>query len=54
MQMGVAKIKTASFVVCTIHGMVIGKINFDKELWESMKSNFERLLFKLIFLRVRG
>ena len=41
MQMGVTKIKTAYFVVWTPHGMVIDKITFDKELWESMKSNFE-------------
>ena len=37
MQMGVAKTKTAYFVVWTIHGMVVDKITFDKE---SMKSNF--------------
>ena len=41
MQMGVTKTKTAYFVVCTIHGMVIDKITFDKERWESTKSKFE-------------
>ena len=53
MQMGVTKTKTAYFVVWTTHGMVIDKITFDKELWESLKSNFEMFykdLFKLIFL----
>ena len=41
MQMGVSKTKTAYLVVWTIHDMVKEKINFDKEQWESMKSNFE-------------
>ena len=41
MQMGVTKTKTAYFLVWTAHGMVIDNINFDKELWESMRSNFE-------------
>ena len=40
MPMGVTKTKNAHFVVWTTHGMVID-ITFDKELWESMKSNFE-------------
>ena len=41
MQMGVTKSKTVSFVVWNTHGMVIDNITFDKELWKSMKSNFE-------------
>ena len=41
MQMGVTKTKTAYFLVWTTHGMVIDNSNFDKELWESMRSNFE-------------
>ena len=41
MQMGITKTKTAYFVLWTTHGMVINNITFDKELWESMKSNFE-------------
>ena len=41
MQIGVTKTKTTYFVVWTIHGMVIDKIAFDKELWKSMKSKFE-------------
>ena len=41
MQMGVTKTKTTYFVVWTTHGMVIDNIIIDKELWESMKSNFE-------------
>ena len=41
MPMGVTKTKNAHFVVWTTHGMVIDNITFDKELWESMKSNFE-------------
>ena len=49
MQMEVTKTKTAYFVVSTIHGMVIGKITFDKELWESMKSNFE-MFYKDFYL----
>ena len=40
--MGVAKTKTAYFVVWTIHGMVVDKITFDKE---SMKSNFGIVCF---------
>ena len=40
MQMVLTKTKTAYFLVCATHGMVIGNITFDKELWESMKSNF--------------
>ena len=40
-KMWVTKTKNAYFVVWTTHGMVIGNITFDKELWESMKSNFE-------------
>ena len=41
MQMGVTKTKTAYFVVWTTHGMVRDYVTFDKELWESIKSNFE-------------
>ena len=41
MQMVVTKTKTAYFVVWTTHEMVIDNITFDKELCESMKSNFQ-------------
>ena len=41
MQMGVTKTKTAYFVVWTTHEMVRDYVTFDKELWESIKSNFE-------------
>ena len=41
MEMAVTKTKTAYFAVQTTHGMIIDNITFDKELWESMKSNFE-------------
>ena len=41
MQMRVTKAKPAYFVVWTTHGMVIDNITFDKELWVSMKINFE-------------
>ena len=41
MQMGVTETKNAYFVAGTTHGMMIDNITFDKELWESMKSNFE-------------
>ena len=37
---GSYKNKNGYFVVWTIYKMVIDKIAFDKELWESMKSNF--------------
>ena len=40
---GVRKTKNAYFVVWTTHGMAIDIITFDKELWESMKSNFQML-----------
>ena len=60
MQMGITRTKNDYFVVSTTHGIVINNIPFAKELWESIKSNFEmffkdfeRLLFKLIFFRVR-
>ena len=60
MQMGITRTKNDYFVVSTTHGTVIDNIPFAKELWESIKSNFEmffkdfeRLLFKLIFFRVR-
>ena len=53
MQMGVRKTKTADFVVWTIHGMMIDKITFEKELWESMKSNFE-MFYKYFYFRLRG
>ena len=49
MQMEVIKTKNAYFVVWTTHGMVIGNITFDKELWESMKSNFE-MFYKDFYL----
>ena len=49
MQMEVTKTKNAYFVVWTTHGMVIGNITFDKELWESMKSNFE-MFYKDFYL----
>ena len=49
MQMGITKIKTAYFVVWTTHGMVIDNITFDKELWESKKSDFE-MFYKDIYL----
>ena len=49
MQLGVTKTKTACFVVWTTHGIVISKITFDKELWESMKSNFE-MFYKDFYL----
>ena len=49
MQMGVTKTKTAYFVVWTTHRMVINKITFDKELWESMRSNFE-MFYKDFYL----
>ena len=57
MQMRVTKTKNAYFVVWASYGMVIDNITFDKELSESMKSNYEifyKDLFKLIFFRVRG
>ena len=58
MQMAVTKTKTAYFVVWTTHEMVIDNITFDKELWESMKSNFERFYkgfyLNLFFVRVSG
>ena len=50
MQMGIIKTKTAYFVVWTTHGMVIDNITFDKELWESKKSNFE-MFYKDIYLK---
>ena len=49
MQIGVTKTKTAYFVVWTTHRMVIDNISFDKELWESMKSNFE-IFYKDFYL----
>ena len=49
MQMEVIKTKNAYFVVWTTHGMVIGNITFDKELWESVKSNFE-MFYKDFYL----
>ena len=49
MRMGVTKTKTAYFVVWTIHAMVIDKITFDKELWESIKSKFE-MFYKDFYL----
>ena len=43
MQMGVTKTQNAYFAVwtTTTHGIVIENITFDKESWESMRSNFE-------------
>ena len=35
--------KNRIYLLCG-HGMVIDHITFDKELWESMKSNFEMFL----------
>ena len=48
-QMGVTKTKPAYFVFWTTHGMVIDNITFDKELWVSMKSNFE-MFYKDFYL----
>lgn len=36
----VTNTKTTNFVAWHTHGMVIGNINFDEGLWESMKRNF--------------
>ena len=41
MQVEVTNIKVAYFVVWNTHGMEIDIIAFNKELWESIKSNFE-------------
>ena len=49
MRMGVTKTKTAYFGVRNIHGMVIDKVTFDRELWELMKSNFE-MFYKDFYL----
>ena len=49
MQMGVTKTKNAYVVVWIPHGIVIDYINFDKELWKSMKSNSE-MLYKDFYL----
>ena len=49
MQVGVTKTKTTYFVIWTTHGMEIDIITFDKELWESMKSNFEILQLRAKF-----
>ena len=49
MQIEVTKTKNAYFVVWTTHGMVIGNITFDKQLWESMKSKFE-MFYKDFYL----
>ena len=38
--MGSYKNKNGYFVVWTTYKIVTDKITFDKELWESMKSNF--------------
>ena len=48
-QMGVTKTKTAYFLVWNTHRMVIDNIAFDKELWESMRSNF-KLFYKDFYL----
>ena len=39
--MVVINTKTACFVIWATHGMVIDSFTFEKELWESTKSNFE-------------
>ena len=52
--------KNQKLLLCGLdyHGMVIDNITFHKKLLEPMKSKFEnllqRLLFKLIFFKVRG
>ena len=48
-QMGVTKTRTAYFLVWNTHRMVIDNIAFDKELWESMRSNF-KLFYKDFYL----
>ena len=49
MQIGVTKTKTAYFMVLNTHGMVIDNINLDKELWKSIKINFE-MFYKDFYL----
>ena len=49
MQKRVTKTKTADFVVRTTHRMVIDNITFDKELWESMRSN-SQMFYKDFYL----
>ena len=49
MQMGITKTKNAYFVVWTTHRMVKDNITFDKEVWKSMKSNFE-MFYKDFYL----
>ena len=39
----VTKTKNAYFLVWTTHGTVKDNITFHQELWESMKSSFQRL-----------
>ena len=46
---GFTKTKSACFVVWTTHGMVIDNILFDKELWVSLKSNFD-MFHKFFYL----
>ena len=48
-QMGVTKTKTTYSLVWNTHRMVIDNIAFDKELWESMRSNF-KLFYKDFYL----
>ena len=47
--MGVTETKTAYFVVWITHGMVIDNITVDKELWESVRCNFE-IFYKELYL----
>ena len=49
MQMEVTKSKNSYFLVWTMLGMVICNITVDKEVWESLKSNFE-LFYKDFYL----
>ena len=46
---GVVKSKNAYFVVWNTREMVIDIITFNKQLWESMKTNFE-LIYKDFYL----
>ena len=49
MQMEVTKSKNSYFLVWTMLGMAICNITVDKEVWESLKSNFE-LFYKDFYL----
>ena len=48
--MQITETKTVYFVVWTTHGIVIHSIIFDKELWKSMRSNFE-MFYKDFYLK---